>query len=86
MEDPSYLTKNEKRSIKLQAIRYIIVKGSLWWRNFEGILLKCIDLEKEKEILNEIHVGVCGGHYKAKTTAHKVMRDGFWWPSLFKDA
>ena len=43
---PSCLTKNEKRSTKLQAIKYIIVKGSLWWRNFEGILLKCVDKKK----------------------------------------
>ena len=48
IEVPSHLIESEKRSTKLQAIRYIIVKGSLWWRNFEGVLLKCIDLEKEK--------------------------------------
>ena len=46
IEAPPHLTKNEKRSMKLQAIRYIIVKGSLWWRIFEGILLKCVDQEK----------------------------------------
>ena len=86
MEAPPHLTENEKRSTNLQAIRYIIVKGSLWWINFEGVLLKCVDQEKAKEILNEMHVGLCGGYYMAKTTAHKVMRDGFWWPSLFKDA
>lgn len=33
-----------------------------------------------------MHVGVYGGNYMAKTTTHKVMRDEFWWPSLFKDA
>ena len=86
MEAPSHLTENEKRSAKLQAIRYIIVKGNLWWRNFEGILLKCVDQEQTKEVLSEMHVGVCGGHYMAKTTAPKVMRARFWWPSLFKDA
>ena len=47
----SHLTENEKRSTKLQAIRYIIVKGSLWCRNFEEILLKCVDQEKAQEIL-----------------------------------
>ena len=86
MEAAPHLTENEKRSMKLQAIRYIIVKHSLWWRNFEGIVLKCVDQEKTQEIFNEMHIGVCGGHYMTKTTAHKVMRVGFWWPSLFKDA
>lgn len=48
--------------------------------------MKCIDQEKAKEVLNEMCAGVCGGHYMAKTTVHKVMRSSFWWPSLFKDA
>ena len=77
IEAPSHLTKNKKRSKKLQAINYIIVKGNLWWRNFEGILLKCVDQERAQEILNEMHTRVCGGDYMAKTTTHKVMRDGF---------
>lgn len=86
MQAPSHLTDNEKRTIKLHSVRYIVVNGTLWWRNFEGILLKCVDQRKSEEILNEMHSGVCGGHYMAKTTAHKVMRLGFWWPTLFKDA
>ena len=32
-----------------------------------------------------MYSGVCGGHYMAKTTAHKIMRPSFWWPNLFKD-
>lgn len=77
MEGPSNLRKNEKRSTKLQAIRSIIVRNALWWRNFKGVLLKCVDQDKSKEILNEMHVGICGGCYMAKTTNHKVMRDRF---------
>ena len=49
MEAPSHLTKNEKRSTKLQAIKYIIVENNLWWRNFEGVLLKCVDQENKKK-------------------------------------
>ena len=33
-----------------------------------------------------MHNGECGGHYMAKTIAHKVIRTRFWWPTLFKDA
>ena len=32
-----------------------------------------------------MHERVCGGHYMAKTTAHKILRSGFWWPTIFKD-
>ena len=85
MQSPPHLIENEKRTIKLHLVRYIIVNGVLWWRNFEGILLKCIDQQNSEKILKEMHSSVYGGHYMAKTTTHKVMRVGFWWPSIFKE-
>eukprot|EP00253_Pinus_taeda_P020271 PITA_20271 len=32
------------------------------------------------------HDGTCGGHFVDKRTAHKVLRMGYYWPSIFKDA
>lgn len=29
---------------------------------------------------------MCGGHHYWKTTAHKILRAGYYWPSLFSDA
>ena len=52
----------------------------------EGVLLKCVDEIESKRILKDMNEGVCGGHYMAKTIAHKVLRVGFWWPTLFIDA
>lgn len=52
----------------------------------EGVLLKCVDEIESKRILTDMHEGVCGGHYMAKTTTHKILRAGFWWPTLFKNA
>lgn len=37
-------------------------------------------------ILWEFHAGVVGGHVGGKATSRKVLQDGLWWPSLFKDA
>jgi len=35
--------------------------------------------------LKACHDGPCGGHFADKRTAHKVLRMGYYWPSLFKD-
>ena len=45
-----------------------------------------MDEIESKRILKDMHEGVCGGHYMDKTTAKKVLRARFWWPTLFKDA
>ena len=52
----------------------------------EGDLLKCVDEIESKRILRDMHEGVCGGHYMAKTNAHKILRDSFWWPTLSRDS
>ena len=80
------MTDSEKSTMKLHALRFFIISGEIWWRNMEGVLLKCVDKEQSVRILTEMHSGVCGGHYMPKTIAHKVLRVGFWWPTPFNDA
>jgi hypothetical protein len=37
-------------------------------------------------VLSELHVGEAGGHVGGDTTAHKVIRARYYWPTLFKYA
>jgi hypothetical protein len=37
------------------------------------------------KICKEFHEGDCGGHLNWKTTANKILRVGFYWPTLFAD-
>ena len=37
------------------------------------------------EVIKEYHENLCGGHYSWKVTAHKILKSGFYWPSLFDD-
>lgn len=83
MKAPPKMSDNQRRALKLQDIKYVIVK-ELWWRNIEGILLKCVDEPYSSRIMHEMHSGVCGGHYIAKKIAHKVIRARLWWSALFK--
>ena len=86
LRTPPELTESQKRSLKLQAIKYIIIRGKLYWKSFDGILLTCVDNKHAEKVLNDMHSGECGGHFMARTTAHKILRADFWWPTLFKDA
>ena len=47
---------------------------------------RCIGEDAIYDILKACHDGPCGGHLADKITAHKVLRMGYYWPSLFKDA
>ena len=62
MKSPPGLIDNQKIALNLQEIRYVIVQGQLWWRDMQGVLLKCIGESEYEKILKDMHQGVCGGH------------------------
>ena len=55
----------------------------LGWKNLDGLILRCVDEDEAKSLINEFHAGLCCGHYAAKTTTHKILRAGYHWPSIF---
>ena len=48
--------------------------------------MKCVTLEEGKDILREIHEGVCGNHAASRTLVGKAYRLGFFWPTAISDA
>jgi len=34
-------------------------------------------------IIDQFHTGFCGGHYSWRTTTYKILKSGFYWPTLF---
>jgi hypothetical protein len=36
-------------------------------------------------VLNDCHIGACGGHLSGLETTQKILRAGYFWPTLIKD-
>jgi hypothetical protein len=48
--------------------------------------MKCIPRQEGKDILEEIHKGVCGNHASSRTLVSKAFRRAFNWPTALGDA
>lgn len=79
------MSAKQKRIVRLKAASYQIVQGNLFRKHHLGILLKCLEYDEAQHVLKDLHDGPAGGHYAGDTTSHKIMREGFYWPTLFKD-
>nr|ABF93468.1 retrotransposon protein, putative, unclassified [Oryza sativa Japonica Group] len=66
--------------------RYVLVKGTVYWRAANGVLLKCIPREQGVELLADVHEGECGAHSTSRTLVGKAFRQGFYWPTALNDA
>ena len=47
--------------------------------------MRCIDPDVSKKVMFDMHSSVCGGHHYWRTTAYKILRASYFWPSLFTD-
>jgi ribonuclease HI/transposase InsO family protein len=82
---PTHLIGHKRRALRLKATKYCIIQDGLGWKNPDGIILRCVDELESKRLLVDFHSGFCGGHFAAKTTAHKILRAGYYWPTIFSD-
>ena len=63
-----------------------MINGVLFRQNCDKVFLRCLERDDVEHILTELHDGLVGGHFNRETTAHKVLRAGYYWPTLFIDA
>ncbi|XP_020205690.1 uncharacterized protein LOC109790856 [Cajanus cajan] len=75
----------EAKKLRTLAARYTLIVGELYKRGLSTPLLKCLTPEQAHYVLREVHEGVCGTHSGSRTLAAKVVRTGYYWPTLATD-
>ena len=58
--------------------------NTLYYHGVDFILCHCLTHKEAKVVLNDFHGGACGGHLFGISTAQKILRVGYFWPSIFK--
>ena len=76
----------EASKIRTRSARFTNHKGSLYKRGFFTPILKCIAGKDTDYVLREVHEGVCRNHIGARALAGKVLRQGYYWPTILRDA
>ena len=76
----------EARKVRKRAVRFTILNDTLYKRGFSMPYLKCVNEEEAKYILEEIHERICGDHAGPTSLVSKVIRIGYFWPTMQVDA
>jgi hypothetical protein len=88
---PDDLDTYQRRRLRLEYSRYIILGDFVFRRYVNGILIRCVNNEEAWKLLQETHGSLdfvihVGGHFSVKTTTFKIIRKGYYWPSIFQDS
>ena len=62
------------------------MKDILYKRGFSRPFLKCLSLEEADYVMREVLEGICGNHSGSWSLVHKLIRVGYYWPIMQKDA
>ncbi|XP_025680337.1 uncharacterized protein [Arachis hypogaea] len=82
------LPDDEKDAAKLrrEAAKYAVIQGQLFKKGLNQPLLKCLHPDQTDYVLREVHEGCCGHHIGGKALARKLIRAGYYWPSMMADS
>ncbi|XP_023926828.1 uncharacterized protein LOC112038257 [Quercus suber] len=64
---------DEASKIKKTVSRFAILNDTLYKRDFSMPYLKCVDKEKAKYILEEVHEEVCGDYASPRSLVSKII-------------
>ena len=80
--------RNAARQIARRAKTFAVIDSELYKHSpsESGILMKCIPIAQGKELLLEIHAGICGHHATPRSLVGKAFRQGFYWPTALHNA
>jgi hypothetical protein len=81
---PMQLNYKRKRALRLKANQYQIINDVLFRKNYDSVLLRCLEKSEAEKVLQELHDGPAGGHFGGDTTTHKILHAGYYWPTLIQ--
>ncbi|GKE71930.1 reverse transcriptase domain-containing protein, partial [Tanacetum coccineum] len=78
--------KKKDRAVRWKAARYVMINGTLYKKSFLGPWLRCVRPLQANYVLREIHEGPCNMHSGPRSVVAKVIRTGYYWPTMHMDA
>jgi hypothetical protein len=77
--------KTKARHHARRAKSFTIVNGEIYKKSHTKILQRCIPTKHGRNLLEDIHSGVCGHHVSPRTLVEKDFQQGFYWPIVVAD-
>ena len=78
--------KDEARKLRIKSAKYFLMDEVLYKRGFSQRYLRCLAPDEANYVLRKVHEGACENHSGARSLVYKVIRVGYYWPTLQVDA
>ncbi|XP_057969350.1 uncharacterized protein LOC131158498 [Malania oleifera] len=73
-EYPIGASNNDRKTIRRLAMGFFLDGEILYKRNHDMTLLRCVELQEARQIIQEVHDSVCGTHAGGHSLARKILK------------
>ncbi|XP_045822052.1 uncharacterized protein LOC123914933 [Trifolium pratense] len=84
-EYPEGASINDRKTLRRLATQFFLDGEVLYKRNYDMVLLRCVDRQEADHLLAEIHAGTFGTHANGHAMARKILRAGYYWLTMEAD-
>ena len=78
--------KEAVRKLKVQAAQFVLIKDVLYKKGFSCPYLRCLGVKEADYVMREVHEGICENHLGSRSLVNKLVRAGYYWPTMQNDA
>jgi hypothetical protein len=75
----------EVECVTRKSKQYHLIDGILFQRGTNDMMMKCISIEEDIQLLWDIHNDICRSHSSRCSNIRKAFRHGFYWPTAKDD-
>lgn len=79
------LDLKNKHALILKFDQYMLINGLLVGKNYDSMLLRCLEKFDIDKVFHDFHDGPMGGNFGGDTATHNYMCVGYYWQTLLKD-
>jgi hypothetical protein len=84
-DDQLPMEEEQASKIRRRTTKFVIIADQLFKRGFSSPLLKCLTPKQAEYVIAEVHEELCGTHIGGQALAAKVLREGYYWPTMKED-
>ena len=78
--------RDEAHKLRIKSTKYVLMDKLLYKKGFSQPYLRCLAPDEANYVLREIHERAYGNHSRARSLVHKVIRAGYYWPTIQANA
>jgi len=75
----------EAKVVKRNSGKYTMINGNPFRHGYACLILICVYGEQCTRVMSELHEGICEIHVEGRALVLKVIRVGYYWPTMKED-